>query len=264
MSKDLFQRIIHSSFAPLLHVSDTMTFTNTEVKAVLAEKRIEVIDKTSKRTQIDIPTIFFGEHCSFFDPLLLFPVIPFATTKIVGVYIITLLFPFLKKHIIPVSSQNLISGGGWLAPFMWFYSKVEGLTVDQAKMMNRQVVPLSVEVLAKDNCLLIFPDGGIRKDKWFKGIGWILIEFFEEFPKRQMLLHPFYLHNVSTFQIFKQNWSLFIKNKKKYQVSVTDRTPLVVSYDFFVEQGLDISLDKKQQVNWVVQWLYDYYYQQLN
>jgi hypothetical protein len=88
----------------------------------------------------------------------------------------TKLMPNLDKNLIPVYVYNKSKGnfGGKLkAEIFNFFHRIEKLSGDEGRKKNIESIKLAVEKINNGGLVIIFPDGGTKKE-WFNGVGYLI------------------------------------------------------------------------------------------
>jgi hypothetical protein len=190
--KLLFLDIWHHQFFHSRLKPQQTDFTEEQLADYLSELNLTVTgyrgnDKINF-TKDQPVTLFYASHPSTFDAFYVYALLKKVDPFFVSFIHNQLHFKFLEKRIIPVAAYFKAQEPTLLGAKMKFAKVIEDLDEDQARRINRQVTQKAVQRLANGDSVVIFPSGGWGK--WQDGIGFIISQFYEQYPKRELVLQP--------------------------------------------------------------------------
>lgn len=144
--------------------------------------------KEVKFTKEQPVTLFYASHPSTLDALYVYALLIKVNPFFVSFVHNELHFKFLKKRTIPVAAYFRAREPSLFGIKMKFARAIEEKNEDQARRINSQISQKVVQQLANGKSVVIFPSGG--REKWQDGIGFIISQFYEQYPKRELVLQP--------------------------------------------------------------------------
>jgi hypothetical protein len=190
--KLLFLDIWHHQFFHCKLKPQEVDFTDQELSDYLDELNLSIKgyqgSQEVKFTDKQPVTLFYANHPSTLDALYVYVLLKKVDPFFVSFLHNELHFKFLKKRTIPVAAYFKSQEPNVLGLKMKFAKAIEAMDKDQARRMNKQVSQKAVQKLAQGKSVVIFPSGGWGK--WQDGIGFIINQFYEQYPKRELVLQP--------------------------------------------------------------------------
>lgn len=154
---------------------------NLKIKAIdLFNQPLSRLPKT--------PTLYYGNHPSSLDALFVYFVLFSKKPWFVSYLHNMLHFKFLSKKTIPVGASFVSQNFSPLGLKMKLACRLENMSDDECRTMNRSVPSLVAEKLLAGEDVVIFPSGGWGN--WQNGIGFALNEVYEKKPNFDLRLQP--------------------------------------------------------------------------
>jgi hypothetical protein len=134
------------------------------------------------------PTLYYGNHPSSLDALFTYFVLLEKRPWFVSYLHNMLHFKFLSSRTIPVGARFVSKNLTPLGLKMKLASRLENMSDDECRVMNRLVPNLVAKKLLAGEDVVIFPSGGWGN--WQDGIGFALNEVYQKNPDFDLRLQP--------------------------------------------------------------------------